>query len=482
MPMGSEEKCVPARGYITVTVAMMLVLSISLCLALIEGCRRSTLMLVAECAIDTGMNNLLAEYHRELWNQYGLFFIDTSYGTEMPDYGNTLEHLKEYVSTNLGDRESVLELFSEDFMDLHWDEGEIIGVSVSSDENGAVLRRQITEYMEERLGVSYLEGISDWLGIAEEYELTGGWYGEMKLEAESGLREWTDTPGDGNSETMAEEILYYDDLLKNLQEETLKLLWGIENLSVAEIEGEDYLSHREVLQGSGLNPALQFADNSWDSLLLYEYILEKTGHYGKEKDDSRLEYQTEYILCGMESDVDNISEVINRLFALRSAANAVHILSCQEKMDLLKIVSETIAAAVGLPEVSMLFQILFIVIWAEFEALWDVNGLLEGEKIPLIKDDSQWHYGIDTANSEMQVSESRMTGGLDYGDYLRIFLAFQDKQLITYRLMDVMEMDIRLTPGNASFRMDGCVDSVTVCIDLESGYGYQFFVTRNYGY
>lgn len=148
-------------------------------------------------------------------------------------------------------------------------------------------------------------------------------------------------------------------------------------------------------------------------------------------------------------------------------------------MNLIAETADLISAAVGLPEISVLLQVLFVVIWASTEAVWDVGQLLDGGEIPLIKSERQWHYDLDISKNNVEEENS---GGLKYEDYLRIFLAFQDKKITTYRLMDVMEMDIRLTPGNDNFRMDGCVDSVTVCIDLESGYGYQFYITRNYGY
>lgn len=464
------------KGYITVSLALILVLVISLCMALIEGCRRSTIMLVAECAIDTGMNSILAEYHRELLNQYGLFFIDTSYGTAVPDYGVTLEHLQSYVEANLSDREPVLELVTEDFLDLHWDEGEIIGLSVSADENGAVLRRQISEYMKEQIGVSYLEGVLDWLDIVENHNLTGDWYTDMKQNAETGLEQWM---VDVETDSESRELTYVEDLLKNLQEQSLDLLLGTGELSDAHIAGERFLSKRELLQGSGMNPALSFSDDMTDGLFLNEYIIEKTGRYNREKTNGRLAYQTEYILCGLDSDVANISEISDRLFGLRAAADAVHIMGNEKKMNLIAETADLISAAVGLPEISVLLQVLFVVIWASTEAVWDVGQLLDGGEIPLIKSERQWHYDLDISKSNLEEENS---GGLKYEDYLRIFLAFQDKKITTYRLMDVMEMDIRLTPGNDNFRMDGCVDSVTVCIDLESGYGYQFYITRNYGY
>ena len=45
-----------------------------------------------------------------------------------------------------------------------------------------------------------------------------------------------------------------------------------------------------------------------------------------------------------------------------------------------------------------------------------------------------------------------------------------------------MEADIRMTPGNENFRMDGCVDAITAQAAVESGYGRSFQITRTYQY
>ncbi len=469
-------------GYMTVSVALVLTLGISLCLTLIEGCRRSTSVLVAECAVDTGMNSVLAEYHRELFRQYGLFFIDTSYGSDTPDYSNTLKRLQDYAVDNLGQQEKLLNTICEDFTDLHWERGEFLRLSVSSDDGGGVLRRQISEYMQEQLGVTYLKEVLDWMDLVEEHDLRGDWYENMESDAEKSLREWG--AWEEPEEDGKEELSYFDELSAKLQEGALKLFLGLEDLSQVRISGEDLLSGRERIQGTGVNPAAEFEDSDGDRLLLQEYILEMTGRFGKEKTGSHLRYQTEYILCGMESDVENLSEMVNQLLTLREVANGLHILMSQEKMDFLQPIAEGVAAALGVPELSPAIQTLFVTLWAGFESLWDVGRLLAGEEIALIKNDAQWHYSLSVPGPETTITDGSGESGLllDYEDYLRIFLMFQEKQTITYRLMDVMEMDIRLTSGNESFRMDGCVDSIMLRADLESGYGYKFNITRNYGY
>ena len=60
------------NGYMTIYLALTLGVMISLCLALIEGCRYRGICLETECVMDIGMDSILAEYHRELlflWNR-----------------------------------------------------------------------------------------------------------------------------------------------------------------------------------------------------------------------------------------------------------------------------------------------------------------------------------------------------------------------------------------------------------------------------
>ena len=61
------------NGYMTIYLALTLGVMISLCLALIEGCRYRGICLETECVMDIGMDSILAEYHRELFDQYRLF-------------------------------------------------------------------------------------------------------------------------------------------------------------------------------------------------------------------------------------------------------------------------------------------------------------------------------------------------------------------------------------------------------------------------
>ena len=57
-----------------------------------------------------------------------------------------------------------------------------------------------------------------------------------------------------------------------------------------------------------------------------------------------------------------------------------------------------------------------------------------------------------------------------------------DVDTITARAMNMVEADIRMTPGNAQFRLDGCYETVEACIRIGSPHGYHYEITRKVSY
>lgn len=66
-------------GYITVYLSLVTGVLLSLFLTVAEGVRLHTIRAQTECVMDMAMDSALAEYHRELLEQYDLFFIDTKF-------------------------------------------------------------------------------------------------------------------------------------------------------------------------------------------------------------------------------------------------------------------------------------------------------------------------------------------------------------------------------------------------------------------
>lgn len=471
------------KGYLTVFLSLILTVTISLCLTLIEGARRNTMVLEAECVTDTGMNSILAEYHRELLNQYELFFIDTSYGTVRPSYENTAEHLQAYMNLNFCGDLKLLPVFSRDFLGMEAAKIKVLEVSAASDEGGAVLRRQINEYMKEKTGIGYIEKILGWMETVNTCGLNSGDTGRQEEEAWKTLEAW-----EAKAEEEGLEIQEVDNpaaALKTYKKAgILNMVADAEKLSRNRVVLTEYFSSRTALKGTGMNPAWNYSDGPAELILFHEYILDKTGRYGLPKEGGALAYQTEYILGGKDNDIDNLRHVVNNMLALREAANVLHILSDEQKMSVVKQLSDALAALTTFPQTAPVFQVTLIAAWAYLESLRDVKVLLEDGKIPLLKSKEEWYFGFDSVGEFQGTveTEGEKERGLSYGDYLRIFLLLQDKETTTGRLMDIMEMDIRQTPGNRFFRMDGCIDSIGAEVKIYSGFGYEFTITRRYGY
>lgn len=473
------------NGYLTVFLSLILTVILSLCLTLIWGARESTRQMEMEYVTDIGMNSILAEYHRELLEQYDLFFIDTSYGTSEASYEKTAEHLKTYLSYNLGGEGIFLSVLYRNPLKLELGQVEILEVSVATDDDGAVLRRQTVDIMRQRVGLTYLEEIAEWFRIAEEYDMNTRDILAEERAAAAELAEWNGTlieTEEGELEVAIEPpgeavVSFWEAGVLNF------VVGDIDSLSSQTITPSAYVSERELLTGTGLNPAIVYEDGFWDKLFFHEYIMAYTGRFDKEKEGSLLRYQTEYILSGKENDMDNLKSVVYKLLAFRAVANTVYLSGDREKMNLLEVTTRGLATLIGLPFLAGLFQTILVLIWAMAESIYDVEQLLKGQKIPLMKEDSSWHYDLDAIlDFAGEHSDGEGENGLSYGEYLRVFLCFQDKKISTFRLMNIMEMDIRKTPGNRFFRMDGCIDSLKASLEYVGRDSRTYTIVRSYGY
>lgn len=468
-----------ADGYLTVFLTLILSVMLSLCLLLVLGARENTRRMEIECVTDIGMNNILAEYHRELLQQYDLFFIDTSYGTANASYNRTAEHLRKYIAYNLGDEEIFLPVLYRNLLKLQVDGAEITAVSGAADEGGAVLRRQAVDIMSQRVGIAYLKQVQNWVNVTQEYKLDTRDVLQERKEAFKQLEKW-----DGYLESEKETNDLGDGVVSIWEMGVLSfVIKEPDKLSTCKINQQQYLSSRQLLEGTGMNPALIFQDNFWEQLIFNEYILAYTGHYNQEKKEGLLAYQTEYILSGKSADLDNLKSVVYKLLGIRAAANLIHLLSSEEKCMMAETMAAIIAALLTVPEAEPILTGILILTWAMAESLYDVSVLLKGGRVPLLKTERDWYYSLEAIfNFCGIVEEKEEKNGLSYKDYLRVMLALQDKETTTYRLMDIMEMDIRKTPGNENFRMDGCIDSLTASVTYQGTDKKSYSIVRSYGY
>ena len=474
-------------GYLTVYVALTLTVMLSLCLTLIEGTRRHTVSFEAECVMDIGLDSVLAEYHRVLLQRYGLFMIDTSYGTDYPSYYNTEQHLAEYLTRNLSQEDCVLLPFLyRDLLGMELEDVQVMKVSLATDDSGRVFQSRAAECMRNRLGLEIVESLLEWMEIVDGYGLleedVEGQLDRVSAELQQyqGMEKQI-----GEEEWIRVEIKDPTEAVRRLRSEGI-LKWVVEDtsqLSEVMVDTAQYISGRtarnQINHGSyPKQEPLGLVDN----VFLLEYFLDYAGRYGAPLENSLLQYQVEYLICGKGGDRDNLRQTASLLCGIREAANVIYLLGCETKRAEVEAVAALLSGAVALPELKPVFETALILSWAYLESLHDVKTLLAGGRVELLKTDADWYYSLDNIWSAPVQAQDAEGRGLTYEDYLRILLYIQPADTLTLRFMDLVEMDIRRTPGNSCFRMDGCIDGLEAEATIRSGYGYRFTVSREKRY
>lgn len=475
------------KGYITVFLSLSLTLILSLVFTVIEGARISAIRMKFECVSDIGMNSVLAEYHRELLSQYDLLFVDTSYGNNTPTIANTEGHLKNYMQKNLQCERAGGIWQTRDFLDMWVNSVEITEYSIASDEDGAVLKRQITDYMADYPVGSLLEKITGNINQIEQYQLETRDVAKERASYEARIAE-IELPKEEVEEGVYEEIPLNNpaDIANGTRSiGVLNLVIDeIGSISTTKVSLDQYISRRSCMQGTGMCKEAARVSGEPDNILFLAYLFEKCGYYGEEKETSLLKYQIEYLIAGQDTDWQNLEQVAKRLLRWREAANVLYILSDSAKIAEAETMALALTAVMLCPELAEPVKYTILFAWAYVESLQDVKTLLEGGRVPIYKTAADWKTGI---NSIKSVKESLTnTGdngrGLNYKEYLEVMLFLTNDHDRTFRVMDLMEMDIRKTPGNGNFRMDGCFDTYKARLSVASGFGYNYEMERQYGF
>lgn len=475
------------RGYITVFLSLSLTLILSLVFTVIEGARISAIRMKFEYVTDIGMNSVLAEYHRELLEQYDLLFVDASYGGSSPSVANTEGHLKNYLQKNFRQDRGNGWWKTRDFLDMWVNRASITEYSIASDENGNVLKRQIADYMADYPIGGLLEKITgniskmndyclDTKDVAGERAVYEARIAEIELpkqEVEEGVFEEVslDNPADIANGTRSIGVL-------NL------IVDDISSISAVKVPLEQYISRRNCIQGTGICEEAVRVSGAPNDIVFLAYLFEKCGYYGEPKENSLLQYQIEYILAGKDTDWQNLEQVAKRLLRWREAANVLYILSDSAKIAEAEAMALALTAVMLCPELAEPVKYTILFAWAYVESLQDVKTLLQGGRVPIMKTAADWKTGINSIkNVRGSLGDSGEGGrGLNYKEYLEIMLFLTNDLDRTFRAMDIMEMDIRKTPGNGNFRMDGCFDTFKAHIGVISGFGYEYEIERLYGF
>ncbi len=468
----------------TVFLSLSITVILSLILVLFQGARIGAVKMKTECVADIAMNSVLAEYSRELYKQYGLLMVDTSYGTQNPSIVNTQEHLRYYAQKNcdrslvgrVTNKQTILSMLCRDVS--------ITGSSFALDNNGAVLNRQILAYMGAEPFEAALTDAED-TALQIQSNALDTTDVEAMAAANQEQIDSIELPVIENDDGEEEQITLGNPAdVVNSQKGIGVLNLAIpdrSSISTAVVDLSQYASNRSLNRGTGLSDNEEIS--AGERLLLEQYYFEKCSRYGAELDKSLLKYQLEYMIYGKDGDWANLEKMAEYLFFIREAANMIYLFSCSEKVAEADLAATVLTAVTFVPELKDPVKNSILFAWTFAETISDLNILFSGGRVPLLKSDATWKLSFwNMFSFRDHLGGGDLGEGLYYQDYLRARLFMVGHEEKTMRLADIIEMDIRRTAGNGGFKLDYCLDCLRAEITMGTRYGFDCKIERIYGY
>ena len=172
---------------------------------------------------------------------------------------------------------------------------------------------------------------------------------------------------------------------------------------------------------------------SKDAILQARYITKVCSDFSREREDTVLGLETEYILFGRNSDKENEKEMKDALFKVRTAIDLARNLRNEEKM------AGYAAAAAAFPAVPQPLAILLLAaIDAARQARGEVTVLCNGGVVPILPAST----GLGSFGT--------------YRDYATLLLLILPQQTRLARLMDIMQVNVAYMDGAAFSFRDYC--------------------------
>ena len=496
------------RGSMTVFAALSIMLVASFLFVLLEAAHQQQLRRVAQMNTSLVVESVFSNYCSPLWEKYKILALDNGMTEEQEPFVSWEYYAAELSKESLSQRG-----FMRGTNHLRMDTkcAEFVAYRMLTDEDGRAYIKTISDYMRNTIGQQAIEKLA-----AEYQQLSGMDISDKpddtalagadnaiaearRLEEEKAKKEEEERKkaqeaakkakadkkankkADKKAEKKAEKKAGTEageraiepaenplEIIKNLWHQgTLSLvLKDAKAVSNMKEDWSDAVSKREKYTGIGLE-TIQI--DATDTLLFTEYLLDHFACYTSGDAAGTLAYELEYLLCGNEKDQSNLSETVQRLLAVREAANLAYLAADASKQELAYSVALSLAGVTANPGIIYAVKCGLLAAWALAESVLDVRALLSGDKIAIIKNSAQWTSDLLHLGSVFSSfgTATNCQNGLSYQRYLG-FLLMMQAQKVSYRAMNIQEHVIRSKEGFEDFCMDHLVIDAEIAMNYSS--------------
>ena len=489
--------CGKERGSITLFLALILSLLLSLVCTSIESVRMASARTQILNSMDIGLYSVFGQYDRKLLEEYDLFALDGSMGGGQLNLAKICDNLESYMKPVLKQNSQKLELH----------QSGLTGYRLLTDECGEVFYQQIVQYMQETLGSQgvqlLLNKMSDRERKTEEADLkakqaeTGGSIDRYDSEMDQASQKSRQAAQEAENRQQQEgQISTQPAPTQPQADNPISIIKRIMKMGILElvlppgreistrtVSKDTMVSGRQLQQGMEMPDGVT-ADSSYTSGVLFQqYLMNHLGNYTDPSKES-LAYQMEYVFGGRDNDIDNLKSVASKLLFIREGVNFACLMADNVKRTEAQALAAAIASGFLVPPAAVVIESALLLCWAFAESVLDVRELFAGGKIPLVKTSADWQISLSNLSSLMEGLDSMRKNndhGMSYEDYIQVLVLSVSKEKKVIRGMDMIENTIR-NKGRAHFNMDSCVVALEAFADVKANKKKEFHIIRQYCY
>lgn len=418
------------KGEITVFLSLIFILLLSLLAALLESVSLRIARNERQADMQMALESVFAEYHQDMWKEYHILGLEATYQKEHFAYENVLERLQYYGAEHT---ENTVE------------EAELL-----TDCNGRAFYRLAVNYELGKYGIS-VDSDEGWSDVDKEGADFGKEQSDVQKEIDIKLDE---------SETELPQKDNPLEIFDKVSKTGLLAMCDVDvtELSDVKIDAESLASGRRLRVGNSSFSA-EGKSGIAGKALFANFLLRHFSSYTTPIDERKLRCETEYLLGGKNTEAENLEIVLQKILWLRFPVNYTYLLSSQVKQAEAEATAATLCSLIALPELTTVIKHGILLAWAYGESIVDVQVLADKGCVPTIKNDKNWQLQMSSllnlGKKEVKDSAKENENGLDYKKYLYALLMLKDKEELSMRALDMMEMQLGIS-------MDDCITQMQI--------------------
>lgn len=460
------------KASITVTMTLVLFMVISLMLVTLEHAYVTSGRTLAFQAYNRSLESVLGSYYAPLYAEYGLLATTMWQGMYYKDYAAMEEDITKHFNDFFGKGTSGSEFR---LWDYRIDKTSVTENLSLADSKGAIFRQQIKEAVkyqavlklsEEIMKLSQsgnfdirklIEGLeNEDIGTEDESDdpHTAGfrsvWKTIKKLFSQGFPGFWF-----GDTADISTKRVNQDDL-PSRRDYGLELfeddeLFGEISLTDAMINSGEYVDSfmKDGLFEKFLSAVNSGLDAASDKAALIAYAnLNMDNFHKNDYKAGALNYEQEYLVFGSYSDNINLRKAGWSLFGIRFGMAIAYILSSSAA----KAQIENFLAPFNIsPKLKLALKALVSVAWAAENAIVETRALLLGKSVDFVCTAGNMPvrlseiltFTADTCESKAKNYKPGSMVRLSYPMYLSIFMLLTDTEKLSFRMMDIIEANIK---------------------------------------